>query len=29
VGLNPAHARRIISDVPALQGLDIPFFFLD
>ncbi|MEY4428986.1 MAG: hypothetical protein RLZZ182_1675 [Pseudomonadota bacterium] len=29
VGLNPAHARRIISDVPALQGLGIPFFFLD
>lgn len=28
VGLNPAHARRIIADIPALSGRDLQYFYL-
>lgn len=28
VGLNPANARRIIADIPALSGRDLRYFYL-
>lgn len=28
VGLNPAHAKRIIADIPALAGRNVDYFYL-
>ena len=28
VGLNPAHARRIIDDIPTLRARQLDYFFL-